>query len=250
MNSGWNLPKQISGNTLWKVTEEKLLLSKDAFAGFSSFPCYYWDISNKYLRFRASALIWDWVCLCWGSARLETTSGVREPKKQLAHTLIHIRGVTCHFLSRVLLLRALNCPGLLKKPKQTPKIIRQTGKWVILISCRVLTEVLNKKKNEMQVEKSWFENKRTADRFKIATQRPCGLPAWKHERRSHSIKWKMLLLTSDTSPPTSCLRPSFMRGCKNVDWLQQAGSLYPSYHKIESRWKTQVRVVLEVSFFF
>lgn len=59
----------------------------------------------------------------------------------------------------------------------------------------------------------------------------------------------MLLLTSDTSPPTSCLRPSFMRECKNVDWLQQAGSLYPPYHKIESRWRTQVHVVLEVSFF-
>lgn len=102
----------------------------------------------------------------------------------------------------------------------------------------------------MPVKKSWFQNKSgTVDGFKIATQRPCGLPTWKHERRSHSIKWKMLLLTSDTSPPTSCLWPSFMRGCKNVDWLQQAGSLYPSYHKIESRWKTQVHVVLDVSFF-
>lgn len=62
--------------------------------------------------------------------------------------------------------------------------------------------------------------------------RPChsyGLPARKYERFPHSIKWKMSPLTSDTSPPTSCFWPSFMSGgCKNVDWLQQARSSYPS----------------------
>lgn len=98
-------------------------------------------------------------------------------------------------------------------------------------------------------KKGWFQNRRAAVRFLTASQGRFELPTWWHERRSHRVKWNMLLLTSDASPPTSSLRPSFMGGCKNVDWLQQAGSLYPPYHKIESRWRTRVHVALDGFFF-
>lgn len=90
--------------------------------------------------------------------------------------------------------------------------------------------------------------------FTITAFRPChsyGLPARKYERSSHSIKWKMSPLTSDTSPPTSCFWPSFMSGgCKNVDWLQQPCSLYPSLSQDRLQMKNKKVHAVLVGFFF
>lgn len=61
----------------------------------------------------------------------------------------------------------------------------------------------------------------------------------------------MLLLTSEASPSNFLLAVIIHeRGCKNVDWLQQAASSYSPYRKTESRWRTPVHVVLDGFFFF
>lgn len=91
--------------------------------------------------------------------------------------------------------------------------------------------------------------------FTVTALRPChsyGLPARKYERSSHSIKWKMSPLTSDTSPPTSCFWPSFMRGGVKMLTGCNKPALYTRlYHKIGSRWKTKkVHAVLVGCFFF